>query len=82
VSFSSQVESRHAQTCVPAQLYRGMIEADAPVSDMIPEKDVRNQANYQWNLAGERAVALAREFGISVRRGNRLMRRILNRGQL
>ncbi|MHB8627040.1 MAG: helix-turn-helix domain-containing protein [Aggregatilineales bacterium] len=65
-----------------AQLYRGMIEVDAPVSDMIPEKDVRNQAIYYRYLAGERVVDLAREFGISVRRVNRLIRRYLNRGQM
>jgi Mor family transcriptional regulator len=66
---------------VLAQLYRGMIEADAPMSDMIPEKDARNQAIYHRYLAGERAVDLANEFEISVRRVNKLIRRYLNRGQ-
>jgi len=34
----------------------------------------------QRYLAGERAVDLAQEFGISVRRVNRLVRRYQNRG--
>ena len=48
---------------------------------MIPEKDVRNQAIYRRYLAGERAVDLASEFEISVRRVNKFIRRYLNRGQ-
>ncbi len=72
----------HAVHEVLWQLYRGITEADAPVTDMIPEKDIRNQAIYHRYLAGERAVDLAREFGISVRRVNRLIRRYLNRGQM
>jgi len=67
---------------VLAQLYRGMIASDAPVSDMLPEKDVRNQAIYHRYLAGERAIELASEFEISVRRVNKLIRRYLNRGQV
>jgi Mor family transcriptional regulator len=64
------------------QLYRGLIEANTPVSDMIPEKDRRNREIYARYMSGERAVDLAREFGISVRRVNRLIRRYLNRGQV
>jgi hypothetical protein len=60
-----------------AQLYRGLIEKESPVSDMTPEKDERNRAIYHRYLAGERAVDLAREFGISVRRVDRLIRRYL-----
>jgi Mor family transcriptional regulator len=66
---------------VLAQLYSGMSEADTPVSDMIPEKEWRNQEIVRRYLAGERAVDLAKEFGISVRRVNRLIRRYLDRGQ-
>jgi len=65
---------------VLAQLYRGMNEADEPVSDMIPEKDQRNQEIFARYMAGERAVDSAWEFGISVRRVNRLIRRYLDRG--
>ncbi len=65
---------------VLAQLYRGIEEAIAPVTDMIPEKEWRNQEIFRRYMAGERAVDLAREFGISVRRENRLIRRYL-RGQ-
>ena len=64
---------------VLAQLYRGIEEAIAPVTDMIPEKEWRNQEILRRYLAGERAVDLAREFGISVRRVNRLIRRYLDR---
>ena len=71
----------HAVRSVLAQLYLGLIEMDSPVSDMIPEKDVRNQAIYHRYLAGERAVDLASEFEISVRRVNKLIRRYLTRGQ-
>jgi len=48
---------------------------------MIPEKDQRIQEIFARYMAGERAVDLAREFGISVRRVNRLIRRYLDRGQ-
>ena len=64
-----------------AQLYSGMGESETPVSDMIPEKEWRNQEIVRRYLAGERAVDLAKEFGISVRRVNRLIRRYLDRGQ-
>lgn len=66
---------------VLVELYRGMIETETPVSDMIPEKEWRNQEIVRRYLAGERAVDLAEEFGISVRRVNRLIRRYLDRGQ-
>jgi Mor family transcriptional regulator len=71
----------HAVRQMLAQLYRGMIESNVPVSDMIPEKDQRNQEIFTRYTAGERAVDLAREFEISVRRVNRLIRRYLDRGQ-
>jgi hypothetical protein len=67
---------------VLAELYRVMSEADAPLTNMIPEKDVRNQAIYHRYMAGERAVDLASEFGISVRRVNRIIRSYLNRRQM
>ncbi len=63
------------------QLYLGMIEAGEPVSDMIPEKAWRNQEIVRRYIAGERAIDLAKEFGITVRRVNRLIRRYLGRGQ-
>jgi len=43
-----------------AQLYRGMIELDGPVSDMVPEKDQRNQEIFVRYIHGERGVNLAR----------------------
>jgi Mor family transcriptional regulator len=67
---------------VLVQLYRGLIEADAPVNDVIPEKEQRNQQIFTRYMAGERTVELAREFGISVRRANQLIRRYINRGQM
>jgi Mor family transcriptional regulator len=66
---------------VLAQLYRGVEEATAPVTDMIPEKAWRNREIVRRYMAGERAIDLASEFRISVRRVNRLIRRYLNRGQ-
>jgi Mor family transcriptional regulator len=66
---------------VLAQLYRGVIESMTPVSDMIPEKEWRNQEIFRRYMDGERAIDLARAFGISIRRVNRLIRRYLNRGQ-
>ncbi len=66
---------------VLAQLYRVIEEAIAAVTDMISPKAWRNREIIRRYLAGERAVDLAREFGISVRRVNRLIRRYLDRGQ-
>jgi DNA-directed RNA polymerase specialized sigma24 family protein len=48
---------------------------------MIPTKTECNQEIVQRYLAGERAADIAQNFGISVRRVNRLIRRYLNRGQ-
>ena len=42
---------------------------------MIPPKTTRNEDFVQRYLAGERTVDLADEFGISVRRVNRIIRR-------
>lgn len=66
---------------VLAQLYRGVKESITPVSDMIPEKEWRNREILRSYLGGERAVDLAREFSISVRRLNRLIRRYLDSGK-
>ncbi len=51
-----------------------------PASDIPPLKADRNQEIVRRYLAGERAVDLAEEYGISVRRVNRLIRRYLDRG--
>ncbi len=64
---------------VLARLYKGQVESNVPVSDMIPEKEQRNQEIYDRYMAGERAVDLAKEFGISVRRINRIVRRMTKR---
>ena len=61
-------------------LYADKPASDKPASSMIPPKTERNQEIVQRYLAGERAVDLAREFGISVRRVNKPIRRHLNRG--
>ena len=52
-----------------------------PASSMIPPKIQRNQEIIQRYLAGERAIDLAEEYGISVRRVNKLIRRYLDREQ-
>ncbi len=62
-------------------MYADKTILDKPASSMIPPKTERNQEIVRRYLAGERAVDLATEFGISVRRVNKLIRRYLNRGQ-
>lgn len=62
------------------RLYRGLTDSPIPVTDLTPALEQRNRAIYERYLAGERAVDLAREFGISVVRVNRLVRRYQNRG--
>jgi Mor family transcriptional regulator len=62
-------------------MYAGKPKTEKPASSMIPTKTQRNQEIVRRYLAGERAVDLAKEFGISVRRVNRLIRRYLDRGQ-
>ena len=62
-------------------MYGDRPKPEKPASSMIPPKVQRNQEIVQRYLAGERVVDLASEFGISVRRVNRLVRRYLDRGQ-
>lgn len=61
-------------------MYRDRPKPEKPASSMIPAKTLRNQEIVRRYLAGERAADLAKEFGISVRRVNRLIRRYLDRG--
>lgn len=56
-------------------LYKDQPLPKSPVSDT-PLKVDRNQEIYNRYMAGERAVDLAKEFGISVRRINKLIRQI------
>jgi hypothetical protein len=51
-----------------------------PASSMIPEKIQRNQEIVRRYMAGENAPNLAREYGISVRRLNRLIHRFRHHG--
>ena len=62
-------------------LYKDRPLPKSPVSDIPPLKVDRNQEIYNHYMAGECAVDLAKEFGISVRRVNRLIRRYFDRGQ-
>jgi hypothetical protein len=62
-------------------MYGDQPKPDKPASSMIPTKIQRNQEIVRRYLAGERAADLAKEFGISIRRVNRLIHRYLNRGQ-
>jgi DNA-binding CsgD family transcriptional regulator len=59
-------------------LYDGIPNSDKPASSLIPPKQQRNEEIVRRYLAGERAADLASEFGISVRRVNRLIRRYLD----
>ena len=61
-------------------MYANRPKPTRPASSMIPTKTNRNHEIFQRYMEGERAVDLAREFGISVRRVNRLIRRYLDRG--
>jgi hypothetical protein len=61
-------------------LYGDEPKSEKPASSMIPTKDHRNQEIVRRYLAGERAADLAKEFGISIRHVNRLIRRHLARG--
>ncbi|MCC6973570.1 MAG: helix-turn-helix domain-containing protein [Anaerolineae bacterium] len=65
---------------VLAAFYQNRPLPTKPASSLIPEKRNRNLEIVQRYLAGERAVDLAQEFGISVRRVNRLVRRYQSRG--
>ena len=62
-------------------LYKDQLLPAKPVSDIPPLKAEGNQGIVRRYLAGERSVDLANEFGISVRRVNRLIRRYLDREQ-
>jgi Mor family transcriptional regulator len=57
-------------------LYKDQPVSARPVSDIPPLKADRNQEIYDRYMAGERAVDLAGEFGVSVRRINKIIRRI------
>jgi len=62
-------------------MYADRPKPTRPASSMIPTKTQRNQEIIQRHLAGERAADLAMEFGISVRRVNRLISRYFDRRQ-
>ncbi len=49
-------------------LYAGMERSPEAVSDYTPPKKDRNAEIYQRYLTGERAVDLAREYGMSLQR--------------
>ena len=61
-------------------MYGDQQKPEKPASSVIPPKTQRNQEIVRRYLAGERAADLAKEFGVSVRRVNRLIRRHLDRG--
>jgi Mor family transcriptional regulator len=61
-------------------LYADQRLSDKPVTDIPPAKLERNRAIYERYLRGEKAADLAREFGVSVRRINKLIRRFESRG--
>jgi hypothetical protein len=59
-------------------MYKYSPKPNKPASSMIPTKTQRNQEIVRRYLAGESAADLAKEFGISVRRVNRLICRYLS----
>jgi Mor family transcriptional regulator len=60
-------------------MYRDSPKPDKPASSMIAPKSQGNQEIVRRYLEGERAIDLAEEYEISVRRVNRLIRRFLDR---
>jgi len=54
-------------------LYPFPVVSDSLITDAIPSKADRNELIYIRYLAGERAAYLAQEFGVSVRRINKLI---------
>jgi hypothetical protein len=61
-------------------LYRNMPLPEYPLSDIRPIKLDRNRELYGCYQSGEHVVNLVREFGISVRRANRLIKRFETKG--
>ncbi len=78
----SSATPSHAVAIILRLLYKDQPIPSNPVSDIPPLKADRNQEIVRRYLVGERAVDLAKEFGISVRRVNRLIRRYLDRGEV
>ena len=76
----SSATSSQAVAFILRLLYRNEPLPTKPVCDIPPLKEDRNQEIYDRYMSGERAVELAKEFGISVRRVNRLIRRYLDHG--
>ena len=74
-NISSATRSK-AAAIILWRLYKDQPTPERPVSDIPPLKEDRNKEIYDRYMAGERAVDLAKEFGISVRRINKLIRRI------
>ena len=77
-SISSTTPSQ-AVAVILRLLYKDQLIPAKPVNDKPPLKAERNQEIVRRYLAGECAVDLAEEFGISVRRVNRLIRHYLDR---
>jgi Mor family transcriptional regulator len=55
-------------------LYAGIELPSEAISDYTPTKEERNAEIYQRYLAGERAVDLAREYGMSLQRIYKIIR--------
>ena len=75
----SRDSSLYAALFVLRVFYLRLQLSSTPRSSMIPPKTRRNEEIIQRYLAGERAVDLADEFEISVRRMNRIIRRFQDR---
>ena len=57
------------------QLYLGQQFSTQPITDLIPTEEERNFEIYNRYVAGERAVNLAEDYGISLQRIYVLIRR-------
>jgi hypothetical protein len=76
----SSAQRTQAAAIILRRLYKERTQSEKPVSKKAPLKASRNKEIYDRYIAGERSIDLAREFGVSVRRINKLIRRFQTRG--
>ncbi len=76
----SSAKVRSSVRAMVTLLYRNIPLPENPLSDIPPVKLDRNRELYERYKAGERVADLAREYGISVRRTNRLIKRFATKG--
>ena len=71
---TSSATLAHAVRRILRVLYSGIPHPAAPLNDFTPTKHNRNREIYTRYLAGERAIELAAEYGISLQRLHEIIR--------